>query len=90
MNPKKFGGTANHRQEPWKVPLLQHIEELYFKRFKKEQPEQIRSIEQMVADKKCKQAERKKRRQQQRESKPESAGRSSGQPDKENCHVSER
>jgi len=72
MNPKKFGGKANHRQEPWKVPLPQYIEELYFKRFKKEQPDNIRSIEQMVDDKKRKQAERKKhKRQQQRESKPE-------------------
>jgi hypothetical protein len=21
LNPKKFGGLANHRQEPWKLPL---------------------------------------------------------------------
>ncbi len=36
MNPKKFGGLANHKQEPWKAPLPVFIEELYFKRFKKE------------------------------------------------------
>lgn len=91
MNPKRFGGKANHRQEPWKVPLPQYIEELYFKRFKKEQPDNIRSIEQMVDDKKRKQAERKERRRQQRgESKLENAGQSSGQPDKENCHVAEK
>ena len=38
MNPKKFGELANHKQEPWKVPLPMFIEELYFKRFKKEKP----------------------------------------------------
>jgi fructose-1,6-bisphosphatase len=67
MNPKKFGGKANHKQEPWKVPLPQYIEELYLKRFKKERPDNVRSIEQMVADKTRKQAERKERRRQQRE-----------------------
>ena len=34
MNPKRFGGKANHKQEPWKLPLPQFIEDLYFKRFK--------------------------------------------------------
>jgi hypothetical protein len=29
LNPKKFGGLANHKQEPWKVPLPEFIEELY-------------------------------------------------------------
>lgn len=67
MNPKKLGGKANHKQEPWKVPSPQYIEELYFKRFKKERPDNIRSIEQMAADKKRKQAERKERWRQQRE-----------------------
>ena len=38
MNPKKLGGLANHKQEPWKAPLPVFIEELYFKRFKKEKP----------------------------------------------------
>ncbi len=38
MNPKKIGGLANHKQEPWKAPLPVFIEELYFKRYKKEQP----------------------------------------------------
>ncbi len=38
MNPKKFGGLANHKQEQWKAPLPVFIEELYFKRFKREKP----------------------------------------------------
>ena len=33
LNPKKVGGYANHRQEPWKRPLGEFIEELYQKRF---------------------------------------------------------
>ena len=28
LNPKKFGGLANHRQEPWKTPLPGFIEEI--------------------------------------------------------------
>ena len=26
LNPKKFGGLANHKQEPWKFPLPEFIE----------------------------------------------------------------
>ena len=33
LNPKKFGGLANHKQEPWKMPLQMYIEHLYKKRF---------------------------------------------------------
>jgi hypothetical protein len=36
INPKKFGSLANHKQEKWKLPLPDFIEELYLKRFKKE------------------------------------------------------
>jgi hypothetical protein len=39
MNPKKFGSLANHKQELWKSPLPDFIEEIYFKRFKKEKPD---------------------------------------------------
>ncbi len=43
MNPRKFGSLANHKQEPWKAPLPEFIEELYFKRFKMEKPENTRN-----------------------------------------------
>jgi hypothetical protein len=46
MNPKKLGGLANHRQEPWKMPLAEFIEHLYFKRFAKPAPERVIAIEQ--------------------------------------------
>jgi hypothetical protein len=47
MNPKKLGKTANHKQEPWKAPLPVFIEQLYFKRFGKTRPDEVRSIEQV-------------------------------------------
>jgi hypothetical protein len=34
LNPKKLGKIDNHRQEPWKAPLPEFIEQLYAKRFK--------------------------------------------------------
>ena len=41
MNPRKFGSLANHKQERWKAPLPDFIEELYFKRFRKEKPDVV-------------------------------------------------
>ena len=63
LNPKKFGGLANTKQEPWKLPLPEFIEELYYKHFKKNRPENVRSIEQMVHDSDRKKAERRARKQ---------------------------
>ena len=62
MNPRKFGSLANHKQEPWKLPLPDFIEELYYKRFKKDRPETVRSIEQMAKDQNRKKEERKARK----------------------------
>ena len=63
MNPKKFGKIANHKQEPWKAPLPVFIEEIYFKRFGKKQPDQIKSIEQLIKNREKKKAERRIRKQ---------------------------
>jgi hypothetical protein len=68
MNPKKFGSLANTKQEPWKLPLPDFIEELYFKHFKKNQPDNVRSIEQMVKDYNKKKEERRVRRLKEKES----------------------
>jgi len=38
MNPRKLGTIDNHRQEPWKAPLPQFIEDLYLKRFGRRAP----------------------------------------------------
>ena len=54
MNPKKLGKLDNHDQEPWKLPLREFIGKLYFKRFGKERPDAVRSIEEMAAAKKAK------------------------------------
>ncbi|AKJ65190.1 hypothetical protein [Kiritimatiella glycovorans] len=74
MNPKKLGGKVNHKQEPWKLPLPEFIEELYEKRFGKTRPDNVRSIEQMVKDKKQKQAERKARKQEEQDRRQEIGG----------------
>jgi hypothetical protein len=58
MNPKKFGGLANNKQESWKSSLPDFIEELYFKHFKKNLPDNVRSIEQMAKDYNKKKGER--------------------------------
>jgi hypothetical protein len=69
MNPKNFGNLDNHKQEPWKAPLPIFIEDLYYKRFGKDRPEKVRSIEQVVKDKKKKQPGRKQRKLRTKEKK---------------------
>jgi len=62
LNPKKFGKLSNHKQEPWKLPLPDFIKEIYFKRFKKERPDVVKSVERIVKDRNKKREERKKRK----------------------------
>jgi hypothetical protein len=45
MNPKKLGKLDNADQEPWKLPLPAFIESLYRKRFGKDRPDLVQSIE---------------------------------------------
>lgn len=59
MNPKKFGSMANHKQEQWKTPLPEYIEHLYQKRFGKQLPNEIRSLELIDAEKRKRKAQRK-------------------------------
>lgn len=54
MNPKRFGSLANHKQEPWKLPLPEFIEECYYKRFKKTCPDRVFSIEDRLKEINCK------------------------------------
>ena len=58
LNPKKFGGLANSSQEPWKVPLPQFIENLYRKRFQKDHPATVISIEEKIERDRLKKAEK--------------------------------
>ncbi len=55
MNPKNLGKLDNHNQEPWKMPLGQYIEYLYLKRFGKQRPDVVRSIEEKI----CRDGEKK-------------------------------
>ena len=56
------------KQEPWKAPLPQFIEEIYFKRFKREEPETVKPLKQVMAEmeirKKRQKAEKEERRKQ--------------------------
>ena len=62
LNPKRFGKLSNYKQEPWKLPLPDFIEKIYFKRFKKERPDVVKSVERIVKDRNKKREERKKRK----------------------------
>jgi len=66
LNPKKFGKLANHKQEPWKEPLPDYIETLYYKRFKRYKPEQIKSIERIIKDRNKKKKEKRLRKEAER------------------------
>jgi len=59
MNPKKLGGLDNHGQEPWKQPLQDFIATLYAKRFGRDAPDVVRSIEDSVAMQQAKKQARK-------------------------------
>jgi hypothetical protein len=76
MNPRKLGKLANHRQEPWKLPLPEFIIQCFRKSFGRDQPERVRSVEEIWKEKKRKQAARKERKRLLREARAE--GDSSG------------
>ena len=68
LNPKKLGKLANQDEEPWKMPLPQFIEHLYRKRFRRDLPELVMSIEEKVAmDHRKKLARREKKRAESEE-----------------------
>lgn len=62
LNPKGFGKLDNHKQERWKAPLPQFIEDLYYKRFNKEAPDQVYSFEQLSEMKSQKKTEKKEKK----------------------------
>jgi len=63
LNPRKFGGIANYKQEPWKEPLPQFIEHLYFKRFGKTAPDRVIPLEEHLAGDQRKKQEKRARKQ---------------------------
>ena len=68
MNPRKLGQLDNHAQEPWKAPLPQFIEHLYSKRFGRERPAVVMSVEERARELRAKKEARK---QAKRRSQPE-------------------
>ena len=58
MNPRTLGKFDNADQEPWKLPLPAFIESLYRKRFGKDRPELVHSIEERARQLKAKKAAR--------------------------------
>jgi hypothetical protein len=63
LNPRKFGKIANYKQQPWKAPLPVFIENIYFKRFGRRRPDNIKSIEQLVKHRKRAKTERRIKKQ---------------------------
>lgn len=66
LNPDKLGKIDNHQQETWKAPLPQFIEEIYFKRFKRETPETVKPLKLIIAEQEKKKKEQKKAKDERR------------------------
>ena len=81
LNPRKFGGYANHRQQTWKRPLGEYIEHLYLKRFGKAKPDRVISIEKRAVELERKKAEKKARKRLRRESGTEPVSEAESQDD---------
>lgn len=68
LNPDKLGKIDNHKQETWKAPLPQFIEDIYFKRFKREEPETVKPLKQILEEieirKKQKKVEKERKRKE--------------------------
>jgi hypothetical protein len=67
LNPAKFGGMANHRQEPWKMPLPQFLEQLYLERFGVPRPAEVLSLEELVSRQQARKEEKRQPKPVQRD-----------------------
>lgn len=59
LSPKNFGRYANTENQPWKLPLAEFIEASYHKRFGKNAPDHVKSIEQLAAEHLARRAQKK-------------------------------
>jgi len=66
LNPDKLGKIDNHKQETWKAPLPQFIEDIYFKRYKKTDPAEVKSINELMAEIRARKEQKKKAKEQKR------------------------
>ena len=86
MNPKKFGKIANEKQEPWKKPLPAFIEDTYLKRFGRDRPADVKSIEEVFRAKEKKKEEQQKKKELRKEAGPSDQRTNSFTP-LENLHI---
>lgn len=70
----KLGKIDNHRQEVWKTPLPQFIEDIYFKRFKREEPETVKPLKQIMAEMEVKKKQQKAKKEERRKQRALSSG----------------
>lgn len=66
LNPDKLGKIDNYKQETWKAPLPQFIEEIYYKRFKRKTPETVKPLKQIMAEQEKKKNEQKQAKEERR------------------------
>lgn len=74
LNPDKLGKIDNHKQEVWKAPLPQFIEEIYFKRFKREEPETVKPLKQIMNEMDFKKKQQKAKKEERRKQRTLSSG----------------
>jgi hypothetical protein len=78
MNPKSLDKIDDHKQKRWKLPLPEFLEELYLKRFHKERPDNVVSIEERASIMRRKKEARTTVRQEQRAARAENHQPASG------------
>jgi len=64
--PKSLRKIDDSHSKPWKAPLSVYLEDLYFKRFGRERPEVVRTIEESAAEWEAKEAAKKARKAERR------------------------
>ena len=70
----ELGKIDNHKQEAWKAPLPQFIESIYFKRFKRENPETVKPLKQIMAEMEVKKKQQKAKKEERRKQRALSSG----------------
>ncbi len=70
LNPKKFGSLPDTKSSPWKAPLAEFTAHCYYKAHKRDSPEVVRSLEQVIKDNEAKKAGRQERKVQRTEQVP--------------------
>ena len=81
LNPDKLGKIDNHKQETWKAPLPQFIEEIYFKRFKRKEPLSVKPFKEIIAHDKAKVEKKKKEKEQKRKQVMQPGGNETSNPE---------